>query len=167
MAKIGRCARDYATMPSTTNTCIYSAIASVPTRRHTLLGQQCHRQGVFRERIRFSGLKETLIQRDARTLALDSSTEYNREMKQAMGWEHVSPFEYHFDRGLYFHEVEPNVYCGSQPRNTSDVEYLANEINVTTILNLQQDRDLEYWGVDIHSLSRRSNELGLKLVRTP
>lgn len=22
-----------------------------------------------------------------------------------MGWEHVSPFEYYYDRGLYYHEV--------------------------------------------------------------
>mmetsp|Transcript_1406 Transcript_1406/g.3277 ORF Transcript_1406/g.3277 Transcript_1406/m.3277 type:complete len:283 (+) Transcript_1406:410-1258(+) len=96
-----------------------------------------------------------------------SSEEYNRRMKQQMGWEHVSPFEYHFDRGLYFHEVEPQVFCGSQPRNVSDIEYLAKEEKVTTILNLQQDRDLEYWGVDMHSLYHRALDLGVNLVRTP
>ncbi len=33
------------------------------------------------------------------------SNEYNTAMKEQMGWEHVSPFEYYYDRGLYYHEV--------------------------------------------------------------
>uniref|UniRef100_A0A061S536 Phosphoglucan phosphatase chloroplastic-like n=1 Tax=Tetraselmis sp. GSL018 TaxID=582737 RepID=A0A061S536_9CHLO len=95
------------------------------------------------------------------------STEYNTAMKDQMGWDHISPFEYYYDRGLYYHEVEPGVLCGSQPRNTSDAEYLASAERVTTILNLQQDRDLEYWGVDIHSIARRCEELGVELCRVP
>ena len=40
---------------------------------------------------------------------------------------------------LYGHvQVEPGVLCGSQPRNVGDVEYLALEEKVTTILNVTQ-----------------------------
>lgn len=40
-----------------------------------------------------------------------------------MGWS--EPFCYHFDRGLYFHEVWPRLLCGTQPRNPQEVEELA------------------------------------------
>jgi hypothetical protein len=35
---------------------------------------------------------------------------YNQQMAKQMHWDR--PFEYHFDRGLYFHEVHPNLICG-------------------------------------------------------
>eukprot|EP00192_Tetraselmis_astigmatica_P021353 CAMPEP_0117675258 /NCGR_PEP_ID=MMETSP0804-20121206/15505_1 /TAXON_ID=1074897 /ORGANISM="Tetraselmis astigmatica, Strain CCMP880" /LENGTH=291 /DNA_ID=CAMNT_0005484241 /DNA_START=376 /DNA_END=1251 /DNA_ORIENTATION=+ len=130
---------------------------SLPGSRHLATSPSCTPRGMKRP-WRLQSVADPRSQ----------SAEYNTQMKEAMQWDqHVSPFEYYYDRGLYYHEVEPNVLCGSQPRNVQDVEYLAEVEKVTTILNLQQDRDLEYWGVDIHALHHRCHELGLKLVRTP
>ena len=60
-----------------------------------------------------------------------------------MGWQKLdNPFEYHFDRPIYYHYIQPDMIVGSQPRNALDVDHLAAE-GVTTILNLQQVRG---WG---------------------
>jgi hypothetical protein len=88
-------------------------------------------------------------------------------MQQAMGWDNLSPYEYYFERGLYLHEVWPNLICGSQPRNTEDIDELAEEHGITYILNLQQDRDLEHWGVDIGALQWRAQQHGMVLARRP
>ena len=59
---------------------------------------------------------------------------------QPAQWGPLDPFEYHPQRGLYFHEVAPGLICGTQPRSGHDVAVLA-ECGVTHILNLQ------VWGV--------------------
>lgn len=93
------------------------------------------------------------------------SEAYNKQMAQQMAWD--NPYEYHYDRGLYYHEIVPNLICGSQPRNTEDLSHLGQLENVNTILNLQQDKDLAYWNVDLGSLQHRARELGVNLVRRP
>lgn len=101
---------------------------------------------------------------------MSSSTkdnEYNRVMQQQMGWGHLSPYEYHFDRGLYYHEVADNVICGTQPRNREDVRILAETQGVTTILNLQQDKDMQYWGVKLDEIRHACSSTGITLVRRP
>ena len=46
-----------------------------------------------------------------------------------MGWDTSgSPFEYHPERGVYFHEVYPRVICGSQPRTPDDVTLLKDQV---------------------------------------
>jgi hypothetical protein len=88
-------------------------------------------------------------------------------MAEKMGWTNLAnPFEYNFDRGLYFHYVAPDLVVGSQPRHAADVDDLAKE-GVTHILNLQQDKDLEYWNVSLHEISSRSAHHGMHLIRTP
>lgn len=47
------------------------------------------------------------------------------------------PFEYDAARGLYFHPITPDMLVGSQPQRAADIDILANEIGVSTILNLQ------------------------------
>jgi len=61
-----------------------------------------------------------------------------------MGWS--EPFSYHFDRGLYFHEVYPRLLCGTQARSPEEVEALAQQHGVVTMVNLQQDKDMQHWG---------------------
>ena len=56
---------------------------------------------------------------------------------RAMNWDHVNPYEYHPERGLYYHEVAPNLLCGSQPQRPSDIEHLRTQERVTNIVNLQ------------------------------
>jgi hypothetical protein len=57
-----------------------------------------------------------------------------------MGWDHLNPYEYHPERGLYYHEVFPNLLCGSQPQTPVDIEQLHSQERVTNIVNLQACR---------------------------
>lgn len=54
-----------------------------------------------------------------------------------MGWENSNPYEYHPERGLYYHEVAKNLICGSQPQTREDIEHLKFKEHVTNIVNLQ------------------------------
>ncbi|KAL4390108.1 hypothetical protein AHAS_Ahas03G0112100 [Arachis hypogaea] len=38
---------------------------------------------------------------------------------------------------------------------------------MTHILNLQQDHDVEYWGIDLKSITRRCHELDVRHMRRP
>jgi hypothetical protein len=75
--------------------------------------------------------------------------------------------QYHFDRGLYMHEIVPGLFCGTQPRNPREIEELANGHGVDVILNLQQDKDFQHWGIDFGGNQHRCNELGVTLLRKP
>ncbi len=92
---------------------------------------------------------------------------YNSAMQAAMEW--LNPFEYHPQRGLYWHEVASmpgarSLLCGTQPRSPEEVEALA-AAGVTTIISLQTDSDMQHWGVNISDVQRRCAELGIKHVR--
>ena len=41
-----------------------------------------------------------------------------------MNWGHLNPYEYHPEKGLYYHEVAPDLLCGSQPQSPADIEHL-------------------------------------------
>eukprot|EP00877_Chromochloris_zofingiensis_P003265 jgi/Chrzof1/1293/Cz10g01150.t1 len=86
-------------------------------------------------------------------------------MQKAMEWN--DPYKYYFDRGLYFHEVSENLVCGTQPRNPAEVEELAAEHGVSAIVNLQQDKDFHYWGVDFEANKDKCQQLGVKIHRVP
>ncbi|GLC45903.1 hypothetical protein PLESTM_001799700 [Pleodorina starrii] len=92
---------------------------------------------------------------------------YNRNMQRQMGWSHLNPLEYHFDRGLYYHEILPNLICGCQPRNSADVDILAETEGVTHILNLQQDKDMHYWGVQLEEIRRACAKHSINHMRRP
>lgn len=68
--------------------------------------------------------------------------------------------------GLYFHEVSPNLICGTQPRSAADISTLAS-LGFTHIINLQTDKDMQHWSTPIGELQRRAQELGVKLIRRP
>lgn len=104
----------------------------------------------------------------AEPVTLDGSVidHYNREMAEKMGWMR-SPYEYHPELGLYYHYVTDDVMVGGQPRTPEDIDHLANREGVRAILNLQQDRDLHHWGVDIGALSARASDHGVHLIRKP
>jgi hypothetical protein len=64
-------------------------------------------------------------------------------------------------RGLYWNEITPGLICGTQPRSGQDIQTLYRA-GVTHILNLQTDKDMQHWGVDIRSvkhLSKHANML--------
>jgi protein-tyrosine phosphatase len=97
----------------------------------------------------------------------DAIKDYNRTMAERMGWSNVNPYEYHPERGLYYHHITPDMICGSQPRSQADIDHLVSEEGVGAVLNLQQDRDLQHWGVDVRALSARCAHHGVPLLRTP
>ena len=67
---------------------------------------------------------------------VDQSDAYNDKMKKAMGWRDADPYQYYYDRGLYYHEIIPNLLCGSQPRNVEDIIELKEEVGASTVINV-------------------------------
>lgn len=84
-----------------------------------------------------------------------------------MNWDNVNPYEYHPERGLYWHEITPNLLCGSQPQSAGDVDILHCDMEVTDIISLQQDKDLDYWGVNLQELMHQADERQLHYRRCP
>ncbi|KAK4760019.1 hypothetical protein SAY87_023150 [Trapa incisa] len=89
--------------------------------------------------------------------------EYNVAMKRMMR----NPYEYHHDLGMNYTQITDNLIVGSQPQKPQDVEHLKRKENVAYILNLQQDRDIEYWGIDFEAILERCRDHGIQHTRTP
>ncbi|CAI5461465.1 unnamed protein product [Closterium sp. Yama58-4] len=92
-----------------------------------------------------------------------SSSEYNMRMKRAM----ANPYEYHHQLGMYYTRIAQHLLVGSQPQSPDDIERLQREEEVAVVLNLQQDHDIAYWGVDIHRITHHCRQLGLRHYRRP
>lgn len=69
--------------------------------------------------------------------------------------------------GMNYTVITDNLIVGSQPQNPEDIDHLKEEENVAYILNLQQDKDIEYWGIDFQSILTRCQELGIHHMRRP
>ncbi|GAU24453.1 hypothetical protein TSUD_319300 [Trifolium subterraneum] len=93
----------------------------------------------------------------------DMMEEYNIAMKKMMR----NPYEYHHDLGMNYNVITDNLIVGSQPQKPEDVDHLKKEEGVAYILNLQQDKDAEFWGIDLQSIVRRSRELEIRHMRRP
>lgn len=91
------------------------------------------------------------------------SDEYNRTMQRQMR----NPYEYHHDLGMYYTRIIDGLIVGSQPQTPEDVDRLYEDEGVRAILNLQQDRDIEYWGIDFPAITKRCDELGIQYMRAP
>ncbi|KAL6509380.1 Phosphoglucan phosphatase lsf2, chloroplastic [Orobanche gracilis] len=89
--------------------------------------------------------------------------DYNIAMKKMMR----NPYEYHHDLGMNYTLITENLIVGSQPQKIEDIDHLKEEQNVGYILNLQQDKDVEYWGIDLQSTMSRCKELGIRHMRRP
>lgn len=63
--------------------------------------------------------------------------------------------------------ITNSLIVGSQPQKTEDIDHLKHEENVAYILNLQQDKDIEYWGIDLQSIIKRCQELEILHMRRP
>ncbi|KAK7350827.1 hypothetical protein VNO77_09814 [Canavalia gladiata] len=93
----------------------------------------------------------------------DRMEDYNLTMKRMMR----NPYEYHHDLGMNYTLITDNLIVGSQPQKPEDVDHLKKEEGVACILNLQQDKDVEYWGIDLQSIIRRCHELEINHTRRP
>ncbi|KAJ4980166.1 hypothetical protein NE237_010946 [Protea cynaroides] len=89
--------------------------------------------------------------------------DYNIAMKRMMR----NPYEYHHDLGMNYTHIVQNLIVGSQPQKPEDIDHLKHQENVAYILNLQQDKDIEYWGIDLGSIVNRCKELGIRHMRRP
>ncbi|XP_057789555.1 phosphoglucan phosphatase LSF2, chloroplastic [Salvia miltiorrhiza] len=89
--------------------------------------------------------------------------EYNIAMKKLM----MNPYEYHHEFGMNYTLITEDLIVGSQPQKVEDIDHLKEEENVAYILNLQQDSDVEYWGVDLQSIIKRCKEIGIRHMRRP
>ncbi|KAL5709866.1 hypothetical protein ACHQM5_020500 [Ranunculus cassubicifolius] len=88
--------------------------------------------------------------------------DYNTAMKNMMR----NPYEYHHDLGMNYTVITESLIVGSQPQKAEDIDHL-KEQNVAYILNLQQDKDIEYWGIDLDAIVKRCKELGIRHMRRP
>ncbi|XP_052192746.1 phosphoglucan phosphatase LSF2, chloroplastic [Diospyros lotus] len=89
--------------------------------------------------------------------------EYNITMNRMMR----NPYEYHHDLGMNYTLITDHLIVGSQPQKPEDMDHLKEEEKVAYILNLQQDSDIEYWGIDLESMVERCQELGIRHMRRP
>ncbi|CAH8308761.1 unnamed protein product [Eruca vesicaria subsp. sativa] len=77
----------------------------------------------------------------------EKSDEYSQDMTQAMG----AVLTYRHELGMNYNFIRPDLIVGSCLQTPADVDKL-RKIGVKTIFCLQQDPDLEYFGVDISSI---------------
>lgn len=83
------------------------------------------------------------------------SNEYSSTMTHAMG----AVLTYRHELGMNYNFVLPDLIVGSCLQTPSDVDHL-KKVGVKTVFCLQQDPDLEYFGVDIHAIQERAKEIG-------
>lgn len=69
--------------------------------------------------------------------------------------------------GMNYTVIADNLIVGSQPQKPEDINFLKEEEGVAYILNLQQDKDVEYWGIDLQSIIERCKEIGIHHMRQP
>ncbi|MFS7978203.1 putative tyrosine specific protein phosphatase [Helianthus anomalus] len=69
--------------------------------------------------------------------------------------------------GMNYNLITDNLIVGSQPQKPEDIDHLKEEQNVAYILNLQQDGDIAYWGIDLEPIVKRCKQLGIRHMRTP
>ncbi|XP_051180346.1 phosphoglucan phosphatase LSF2, chloroplastic [Lolium perenne] len=89
--------------------------------------------------------------------------DYNTAMKRMMR----NPYEYHHDLGMNYAVISDSLIVGSQPQKPEDIDHLKDEENVAYILCLQQDKDIDYWGIDFQAVVTRCRELGIQHMRRP
>ena len=68
---------------------------------------------------------------------------------------------------MYYTRMEPLLIVGSQPQSPEDIRRLKHDEGVGAVLNLQQDHDAQYWGIDLHAIRQHCQELGVAHLRCP
>ncbi|KAI8476474.1 MAG: phosphatases II [Monoraphidium minutum] len=93
----------------------------------------------------------------------EKSDEYTAEMQSKMG----TGLTYRHEAGINWNHIMPDLIVGSCLQTPDDVDKLA-EAGVTTIFNLQEDCDMDYFSIDIAAIRARCAERGdIKHVRFP
>jgi protein-tyrosine phosphatase len=63
--------------------------------------------------------------------------------------------------------ILPNLFVGSYPRSTEDIDRLKRDFGVTAVLNVQTKEDMAYWGVNWYRLEPYYQEAGIAVQRVP
>ena len=63
-------------------------------------------------------------------------------------------------------QILPNLFVGSFPKSTEDIDRLRRE-SITAVLNAQTDDDMAYWGVNWRRLEPYYREAGFEVRRVP
>ncbi|KAK4431066.1 Phosphoglucan phosphatase DSP4, amyloplastic [Sesamum alatum] len=87
--------------------------------------------------------------------AEEKSETYSQDMTVAMG----AVLTYRHELGMNYNFILPDLIVGSCLQTPADVDKL-RDIGVKTIFCLQQDSDLEYFGVDIAAIREYANSCG-------
>ncbi|CAA0814422.1 Phosphoglucan phosphatase DSP4- chloroplastic [Striga hermonthica] len=85
----------------------------------------------------------------------EKSETYSHDMTAAMG----AVLTYRHELGMNYNFIQPDLIVGSCLQAPEDVDKLRS-IGVKTIFCLQQDSDLEYFGVDIAAIREYANSCG-------
>jgi hypothetical protein len=64
-------------------------------------------------------------------------------------------------------EILPNLLVGTCPRSPDDIDHLKRAFDVTAVLNVQTDDDMDYWGVDWPRLESHYQTTGIDVRRVP
>ncbi|KAL6126832.1 hypothetical protein ACLB2K_074877 [Fragaria x ananassa] len=110
----------------------------------------------------YCGLPESGIEKKPKSSTASNSTkvveDYNTAMKRMMR----NPYEYHHDLARKNGTMDLIL-----PQKPEDIDHLREVENVAYILNLQQDKDVEYWGIDLQWIINRCKEVGIRHMRRP
>ncbi|KAI4382675.1 hypothetical protein MLD38_008611 [Melastoma candidum] len=91
-----------------------------------------------------SGLSDSDVKPEVKK---EKSDEYSTNMTEAMG----AVLTYRHELGMNYNFIRPDMIVGSCLQTPKDVDKL-RDVGVKTIFCLQQDPDLEYFGVDIKAI---------------
>ncbi|XP_072996364.1 phosphoglucan phosphatase LSF2, chloroplastic [Typha latifolia] len=161
-------------METITNSC-FSSVFSPPNRsleletsfrRRNLRGLGTYSAPFGSDGIKCRVSKSGTVEEDRSTAGRSGPKrkveDYNTAMKRMMR----NPYEYHHDLGMNYTIISDSLIVGSQPQTPEDIDHLKEE-KVAYILCLQQDNDIEYWGIDIQAIIKRCKEVGIRHMRRP
>ena len=66
-----------------------------------------------------------------------------------------------------YDQILPNLYVGTYPETTQDVQELKDRRGVTAVLNLQTDEDFRVRGIDWPKMEKIYRKLGIQVARVP
>lgn len=96
--------------------------------------------------------------------AEETTDEYSKTMQDKMG----SKLSYVHENGINFDRIGSDLIVGSCLQSAADVDTLRTEHSVGTVLCLQEDKDMQWWNLDLQPIVNRASERGdVEHVRMP
>lgn len=63
--------------------------------------------------------------------------------------------------------ILPELFVGSHPRTSGDIERLSRTLGVKAVLNMQTDEDMETWGINWATHAAQYERRGVEVARVP